>query len=813
MKRNFRGLAILISVVLAALGVAQTGGETTLRMMAGPSFGIPPKEDTNPRSIARRAVFEEFQRRNPSIRVVNAGGLELTGSNFDSGFLMAMAGDNPPDVFYVNFRQYYNFIDQGFCRPLDDLVAQDPDTLKRANPIIMDVVRSYDGHLYALPFYQVAMALYFRKDHFLEAGLDPAKPPKTWDEFFEYAKKLTESAPGRTGFEMGSGPGGIKAYYWDNFLWQAGGDAIVRLPDGSTRANVATPAGALALDYYRKLVTEKWTGKDGKTYGPAASNSTQLGKDIAAGTASMWFAYTNDVVMNMTDVSPSLIGISRMPAGPGGPANEINAGMWAINSQIKDPAKIKACWEFIKFFSGDEAAKINTEKFVEAGMGNLVNPVWLRKFGYTDELAQIDPGYVKANEELFKDGHPEPYGKNTQQVYTVMDSALERAVLEPNTPAAAILKDTQDEMNRKLLGYTPPEVLAKQRGWATGILLGLLFCVAVLAVPFSKRVIRQQREIREERLHAGAKRARVYRFVTLCVLPAALTILVWHYYPLARGLMIAFQDYRILKGAQWNGLDNFISVFTQPIFWMAVRNSFVYVALSILIGFLIPIGLALALNEIPFGKVFLRTVYYLPAMTSPILIAFLWKQFYDKGDTGLLNVVMHPFIVHLINPVLTWIHVAPLKETHDWLGDPSLAMFSVVLPGIWAAAGPGSILYLAALKNIPLERYEAADLDGATWWTKIRYITMPGLKPLILINLLGVFIAGFKAMENIFVLTGGGPLYATHTLGLEVWTNAFMYLRFGYATAAAWVMGAILIGFTMIQIRYLLRMRFTAAKL
>jgi len=81
----------------------------------------------------------------------------------------------------------------------------------------------------------------------------------------------------------------------------------------------------------------------------------------------------------------------------------------------------------------------------------------------------------------------------------------------------------------------------------------------------------------------------------------------------------------------------------------------------------------------------------------------------------------------------------------------------------------------------------------------------------MLINLLGVFIGGFKAMENVFVLTGGGPLYATHTLGLEVWTNAFMFLKFGYATAAAWVMGAILIGFTLIQIRYLLRMRFGAA--
>lgn len=806
-----RGFAFLLSLLLVALCAAQQ--PVTIRMMAGASFGIPPKEDTNPRSVARRAVFEEFARRNPGIRLVNAGGLDLSGSNFDSGFLMTMAGDNPPDIFYVNFRQYYNFIDQGFCRPLDDLVAQDPTVLKRANPIILDVIKSYDGKVYAVPFYQVAMALYYRKDHFQDAGLDPGKPPKNWDEFYDYAKKLTESAPGRTGFEMGSGPGGIKAYYWDNFLWQAGGDAILRQPDGSTRANVATPAGVLALDYYRKIVSDKWTGKDGKQYGPAASNATSLSKDISAGNVSMWFAYTNDVVMNMTDVDPSVLGIARMPAGPAGPANEINAGMWAINSQIKDPAKIKACWEFIKFFSSDEAARINTDKFIDFGMGNLVNPTWLNKFGHADVLAQVDPAYVKANEELFKDGHPEPYGKNAQQVYTVMDGALERAVLEPKTPAMEILKDTQQEMNRKLLGYTPPEILAKQRGWAVGILVSLLCMAGVGAVPFSRRLIQVQKERREERLHAGTDRSRIYRFVYLSVLPAALTILVWNYYPLVKGLIIAFQDYRILKGAQWAGLDNFIAVFTQPIFWMAMRNSFIYVGLSIAIGFLIPIGLALALNEIPFGKVLFRTIYYLPAMTSPILIAFLWRQFYDKGDTGLLNVVLHPFIVHVFNPVLNFLHIAPLKETHDWLNDPSLAMFAVVLPGVWAGAGPGSILYLAALKNIPVDRYEAADLDGANWLHKIRYITLPGLKPLILINLLGVFIAGFKAMENIFVLTGGGPLYSTHTLGLEVWTNAFMYLRFGYATAAAWVMGAILIGFTLVQIRSLMRMRFSTAKL
>src|SRR5579885_562919 len=106
MKPARRGLAIVFVMLLAALACAQTK-PIVIRMMAGASFGIPPKEDANPRSIARRAVFEEFARRNPGIRLENAGGLDLSGSNFDQGFLMAMAGDNAPDIFYVNFRQYY----------------------------------------------------------------------------------------------------------------------------------------------------------------------------------------------------------------------------------------------------------------------------------------------------------------------------------------------------------------------------------------------------------------------------------------------------------------------------------------------------------------------------------------------------------------------------------------------------------------------------------------------------------------------------------------------------------------------------------
>lgn len=769
-------------------------------MMAGPGYGIPPKEATAATAQIRRAVFEAFQRENPDVRVVNAGGLNLVGPQADNLFLMSMAGDRAPDVFYVNFRQYYTFVEQGFCRPLDDLIARDPEVMDRVNPTVRKVLTSYDGKVYAIPFFQVALALYYRKDFFRDVGLDPNRPPRTWEEFYQAARKLRSGE--RRGFIFSNPPG----YHWQNFLYQAGGEVVAPTESAVWQSRIEGPAAEQALEFYRRLVTPQ----NGEP--PVAANAVDFTTEVNQGRTAMWFSYTNDVTLASSDLSPSVIGVAAMPAGPAGTANEINAGMWAISSRVTDPKKLDACWRFIQFFAGDEAARVNTEKSVDLGLGALVNPTWLKKFGYDEYLALVDPKYVAANESLFDTGLPEPYGRNCQQVYSVLDQALDRARLNPSEDVGVILADTAREMNQKLLGYTPPEVLARQRGWASGILGVAVLAIGAITVPAVGRLRRRLKDT-EERLPAGIDRRRVWQFLGLCLLPAALTILLWAYYPLARGLVIAFQDYKILGSAQWVGLDNFIAVFTQPVFYQSLWNSFVYVGLTLVIGFFLPIMLAIALNEIPRFTTFFRTVFYLPAMTSSIVVALVWRQFYDKSDSGLLNSLVAPVVNGVVNPVRAWFGLAPWPTAYDWLGDPSHAMFAVVLPGVWAGAGAGSILYLAALKNISLERYEAADLDGANWWQKIVRITLPGLRPLILINLLGVFIAGFKAMENIFVLTQGGPLNATRTIGLEVWQNAFMFLKFGYATAAAWVMGSILIGFTLIQIRSLLNMRFSTARL
>jgi ABC-type sugar transport system permease subunit len=376
-----------------------------------------------------------------------------------------------------------------------------------------------------------------------------------------------------------------------------------------------------------------------------------------------------------------------------------------------------------------------------------------------------------------------------------------------------------------------------------------------------------------------------------------------------------------------------------------------YAILMLGFGFAMPIGLALLLHEVPRGKVLYRTLYYLPAVTTGVIIFMLWKQFYDPSPAGFLNRIYGPsaeisrelmvllvagiaagavanFIGSLrrepdrvawwmwpayafvpvavyrrasgasaariwygmniaaavvwsaigafvlVKGILTsgvWVllsagvlaslgylamtqrpgarsalllrlagvvcaaaavavvtygvrHVWPeffKADTQDFLNDagavfgiptfPAVAMVCVILPQIWAGMGPGCIIYLAAMRAIPEEMYEAADLDGAGFMSKFWTITVPFLKALIIINFVGAFIGAFRGFEPIFIMTSGGAAESTTVLGLEVWRNAYMYLKYGLAVSMAWILGSLLIGFTVVQLRILSRLEFRTA--
>jgi multiple sugar transport system permease protein len=785
-------------------------GSVTLRLWGGGNYGIPPKDATDSWSQAQRTVFERFQELHPEINVISANGLRIDSGNpaFDSDFLLAMAGGSAPDIIYVNFRQLGSYVNQDFLYPLNEYVDKTPGILRNVNPSIRRVL-NIDGKIYCVPWGQFAMALYYRKDLYRDSGLDPDKPPRTWDEFYDYCKKLTIPEKGQYGFGFAAYPQGTP-YHWVNFIWQAGGQVVTKDKHGNWFASFNSPGGVRALDFYKKLLAGEWTLPNGALFRGVASRTNSWEDDKVQGKIAQWISDTSDTVCRNPMVDPSLLGVAELPAGPAGKACAINAAMWGMNSQIKDKRVRDAAWEFIKFMASDEADRIRVKAYVEAGLSKLVNPAKLQQYGYTEYLRGFRKGWAEEIQDAFKHGEPEPYGKNCELLYTEMDYPIEASTLNPNSDSRALLDSCVSKINTKMLGYVPEGQMQHKRRIAWSVFAVLLAGIGSLLAFQIRKLLRAHPEESEG---SGTVRGgmRVHVIAWLFMIPAVVSVLAWSYYPLLRGMIMAFQNYKILGGSNFVGLDNFISVVGQDTFWIGIVNSVVYTALSLTLGFLVPVFLALMLSEIPRGKIAYRTVYYLPAVTSGLVIIFLWKWFYDPTPMGLFN-SMIGYYNSLAIGLATHIHpaLAHLKlSTQTWLADPKLAMLCVVLPTIWAGAGPGSIIYLAAMKGIPEEMYEAADLDGAGVWTKVWRITLPSLMPLLIINFVGAFIGSFKAMENIFVLTGGGPLYRTHTIGLEIWYNAFLYLRFGYATAAAWIMGSMLVGFTMYQLRILKDVRFS----
>lgn len=774
----------------ALASAPSTGGKVPLRLWGG-GAGIPRKDETTPNARANRAVFEEFAKLHPEIEIINATGLQIQGSAAESGFLLAMAGGTAPDVFYVNLRKLHTYIEQNFLYPLDEFIKDDPSVLDRVHPELRKVI-TVNGHVYCLPWSQGALALIYRKDRFRQAGLDPNRPPRNWDELYEYSKRLTDQDNGLWGFYFPLTNG---SWYLTDFIWQAGGEVIERLPDGTYRAAFNSPAGVKALEFYRKMTRDPWT-RNGKTYRGVALVANNPLDYQKTGKIAMWFAYSYQMVTSAVDLSPSILGMAPLPAGPTGiRANEINALMWGMNTQIKDPRVRRAAWEYIRFMCGPKADEIRTRTYVESGMWKYVNPVKLREYGYDEYVAETPKAWMEANISAFKYGRPEPNGPNCEMIYAEMDPPMQAIYQDPAADPKKLLDAAVRRINTKLLGNIPPDTMRRYRIIATIVLIAALGLTATVVTKYVRGVAVSQAGSADSRstAHKGmTKHLTAWMFM----LPALLAVGVWAYYPLLRGMVMAFQDFRILGGSEFVGLDNFIKVFTQDTFRWAMINSFKYVAISLSMGFFVPIFLAIMLAEVPVGKMFYRTLYYLPAVTSGIVIMFLWRQFYDPTAQGLFNTLLMGL---------------GMDQPVEWLNNSKLAMICVILPGIWAGAGPGSIIYLAALKSIPDEMYEAADVDGAGIWVKIRHVVFPMLKPLIIINFVGAFIGAFKVMENVFVMTGGGPNYATHVMGLEIWYNAFMFLKFGFATAEAWIMGSMLIGFTMFQLRILKDVRFATA--
>ena len=276
----------------------------------------------------------------------------------------------------------------------------------------------------------------------------------------------------------------------------------------------------------------------------------------------------------------------------------------------------------------------------------------------------------------------------------------------------------------------------------------------------------------------------------LFVSPALLTIGLFFLLPVVAALLLSFTDFdiyalRTLENARIVGLDNYIALLRDPLFWTALRNTLYFVLVGGPLSVAVSLGAALLVSaRLVRFKGFFRTVYFAPVVTTLVAVAVVWRYIYHPRS-GLLNYA------------LGFLGIGPI----DWLGDPAWAMPSIILLAVWKNFGYNMVIFIAGLQAIPDYLYEAAELDGAGPWQRFRHVTLPALAPTFLFVALLTMIGYFQLFAEPYVMTQGGPLHATYSVVLFMYEQGFRWWNMGFAAAIAFVLFLIILAATLLQLR------------
>jgi multiple sugar transport system permease protein len=259
--------------------------------------------------------------------------------------------------------------------------------------------------------------------------------------------------------------------------------------------------------------------------------------------------------------------------------------------------------------------------------------------------------------------------------------------------------------------------------------------------------------------------------------------------PVLYSFIISMTNWTGLTTREWVGLENYIRLFTvDPLFWTVMKNTFVYGFFSVVAGTVLALGAALLMNQKVPGITIFRTIYYLPSVTSGVAIAIMWAWMFNPRS-GLVN-----FLLSLVG-----------IQGPGWFTSTQWAMPGLILVSLWGI-GPGMIILLAGLQSIPAHLYEAARIDGANQWQEFRHVTLPMLSPMLFFVMVIGMIGSFQIFENVFIMTQGGPGTATRVFVYDLYQNAFVNLRMGYASAQAWILCVLIMFLTWLMFRVSKRM-------
>lgn len=263
-------------------------------------------------------------------------------------------------------------------------------------------------------------------------------------------------------------------------------------------------------------------------------------------------------------------------------------------------------------------------------------------------------------------------------------------------------------------------------------------------------------------------------------------------YPLLASLWLSLCDYSVLAEPVYIGAENYRELVHDEVFWLALRNTLLFAAVSIPLATALAIGLAVLLNQPVRGQGIYRTIFFLPSLVPAISLAILW-QWLLNGSVGLVNEVLR-WPMNLVNAVAGTSLAPP-----DWLNDPTWALWGLVLTTLWGT-GNAMVVYLAGLQEIPAELYEAAEMDGAGAWQRFCHVTLPLLAPVMFFNVIMGVIGSLQTFAVPYILTNGGdgPGRSLLFLATYIYQSAFDYWNMGYASALALFLFLVILGLTLV---------------
>jgi multiple sugar transport system permease protein len=284
----------------------------------------------------------------------------------------------------------------------------------------------------------------------------------------------------------------------------------------------------------------------------------------------------------------------------------------------------------------------------------------------------------------------------------------------------------------------------------------------------------------KRRFGLAAKRA-LWGYIFL--IPTVVILATFRVAPMIAALRLSFTDYDLFTPPEFSGLKNYIEIATDPVFHQSVRASAIYVVGSVIPVWIVALGLAMLILAAPKFKGVLRATIFMPVVMSAVVVAILWRFLYFQGGA--------------FNTILSYVHIPPVP----WLTRPNTALISIILIGIWRAAPYFMVIFTAGLQAIPTEYYEAGKIDGTNRFTEFWHITLPLLKPTILLVIVMSVIVALKVFAVPQLMTNGGPAGATEVVPLRIYKTAFEFFKMGEASAMSMFLFLVMMVFSIFQIR------------